>query len=57
MRGGQNPCKLIVSDRLLHKVPTDIPPLENHTVDGRPFVIGKSSIATHDVSLPTHVRS
>ena len=55
MRGGQNPCKHIVSDRLLHKVPTDIPPLENHAVDGRPFVIGKSSIATLDVSLPTHV--
>src|SRR6185295_2513234 len=55
MRRSQNPRKHIISDRRRQEIPTDIPPFEYDTVDGRPFMIGKLSITGHHtVGLQTH---
>src|SRR5580765_1514546 len=55
MRRSQNPRKHSISNRRRQEIPTDIPPLEYDTVDGRPFMIGKLSITGHHtVGLQTH---
>jgi hypothetical protein len=52
---GQNPRKNIVRDRHPQKIPADIPPLENYTVDGRPLTIGKLPFTGgQDVGFQTH---
>jgi hypothetical protein len=55
MRRSQDPRKNIVRDRRPHKIPADIPPLENHSVDGRPHMVRKLSVTwSQDVGLQTH---
>jgi hypothetical protein len=44
MRRSQNPRKNIVRNRRPQEIPADIPPLENHTVDGRTLMVGKLPI-------------
>jgi hypothetical protein len=55
MRCGQDSPKHIVSDRRPHKIAPDVPPLENHAVDGCPLMVGELSITgTQPVGRQTH---
>jgi hypothetical protein len=52
MRRGQNPRKNSICDRRPQKIPADIPPLENYTVDGRTLMVRKLPITgNQDVRL------
>jgi hypothetical protein len=53
----QYPRKNIVGNRHPQKIPADIPPLENHSVDGRPLMVGKlSGTWNQNVALQTHTK-
>jgi hypothetical protein len=56
MRRSQDSNKHIVCDRFLHKIASDVPPLENHAVDGCPFMVGELSI-TGDIRALIHTTS
>ena len=53
VRSSQDSCKHIVCNRSLHKISSDVPPLENRAVDGCPFMVGELSI-TGNIQAPTH---
>src|SRR6185436_16136618 len=52
---GQDSRKHFVRDRRPHKIASDVPPLENHAVDGCPLMVGELSITgTQPVGRRTH---
>lgn len=56
MRCGQDPRKHSSGNRLSHKIPSDIPPFENHPVDRCPFIVRKpSSACIPDTWTHTHI--